>query len=129
MPGKLFWIMFLTASLLIFSSNSSAEMASENYRIRSTVTSAGGVPAGSANYQLNGTIGQPSPLMDSLDPPFSDSYDLYPGFWYTVIGPKCVGDYEGDGDVDGSDLAAYVAGDLSIRLEEFAQDFGRVNCY
>jgi len=61
-----------------------AEMASENYRIRSYVHSAGGVPIGSANYQLNGTVGQPSPLLEGDQNPFSDSYDMYPGFWYTV---------------------------------------------
>ncbi len=59
-----------------------AEMSSTNYRITTTVMSGGGVPMGSANFQMNGTLGQPSPLMDPLDPPWSSTYDLYPGFWY-----------------------------------------------
>jgi hypothetical protein len=66
--------------------------------------------------------------MDSLDPPFSDFYDLYPGFWYAVMGPKCEGDYDGDGDVDGADLAEYLIDSGGLDLEVFAANFGKVNC-
>ena len=40
----------------------------------------------------------------------------------------CPGDSDGNGDVDGSDLAAYtvVAGDVS--LQEFAANFGKTEC-
>lgn len=39
------------------------------------------------------------------------------------------GDFDKDGDVDGSDLAVFAAGGGgSIALEEFAADFGRTNC-
>ena len=107
---------------------SDAQMESANYSIPTSVLSGGGAPMSATSYQTNSTLGQPSPLPDSADPPFSDSFDLYPGFWYALMGPKCEGDHDSDGDVDGSDLAAYVAGDLSVSLEEFAQDFGRVNC-
>ena len=87
---------------------------------------------GSANFGMNSTLGQPSPLMNPADPPYSDVYDLYPGFWYTLdaqivcgdlaafaaafgrvsgdpeYSPEC--DTEPDGDVDGVDLAEYAAG-------------------
>jgi len=66
---------------------------------------------------MEGTVGQPSPLMDPDDPPWSSGYDLYPGFWYTLAGiAYCDGDFDLDGDVDGSDLAL------------FSGDFGRTDC-
>jgi len=40
----------------------------------------------------------------------------------------CEGDFDQDGDVDGSDLAAFAAGGTTITLEEFATDFGKTNC-
>ena len=40
----------------------------------------------------------------------------------------CEGDFDGDLDVDGSDLATFAAGGTTITLEEFAADFGRTNC-
>ena len=71
--------------------------------------------------------------MDQSEPPWSASYDLYPGFWYTLearlavcdelwcfavtygltvgdttYNPAC--DFDDDGDVDGSDLAAFSEG-------------------
>ena len=128
MLAKLLWSLFLIALILIFTSNASAEMASENYRINSNVQSAGGLPAVSANYRTNSTTGQPSPLMDPLEPPISDTFDLYPGFWYAVMGPKCESDYDGDGDVDGSDLADYLFDPGGLDLDVFAADFGKANC-
>ena len=86
----------------------------------------------SPSFHMSGTVGQPSPLMDQADPPYSTNYDLYPGFWYTLdaqmvcgdlaafaaafgrlsgdpeYSPEC--DTEPDGDVDGVDLAEYAAG-------------------
>lgn len=41
---------------------------------------------------------------------------------------KCEGDFNHDGDVDGSDLATYAAGGTGITLEAFAADFGRTDC-
>jgi hypothetical protein len=95
------------------------EMSSGSYAISSTVMSGGGTPMTSASYTANGTMGQPSPLMDPVDPPISTSYDLYPGFWYTLLTApidSCEGDFEPDGDVDGTDLSV------------FAQEFGRTDC-
>ncbi len=40
----------------------------------------------------------------------------------------CEGDFDKDGDVDGSDLAVFAAGGTSITLEEFAANFGRTDC-
>jgi len=71
--------------------------------------------------------------MDPLDIPFSNSYDLYPGFWYALLaGPllcedlssfaRAFGtintdadyniscDCEPDGDVDGIDLLDFLQG-------------------
>ena len=106
------------------------EMTSENYRIRSYVHSAGGVPTGFANYQINGRVGQPSPLIDPLEPPFSDTYDFYPGFWYviTVLAITCPGDLNDDNDVDGSDLAEYIFDSGGLDLEVFAASFGKEDC-
>jgi len=127
-----------------------AEMASDNFRITTSVLSGGGAPISSINFKINATMGQPSPLMDPLDPPYSSDYDLYPGFWYTTelesVEP-CEGDFDTDGDVDGSDLAIFAAdfgrtdcsadcpGDFDTDgdvdgsdLATFAADFGRTDC-
>jgi len=109
-----------------------AGMESDNYRIPTSVFSGGGAPSGSTNYQTNSTLGQPSPLMDPSDPPFSPNYNLEPGFWYTVkVEPvnECEGDFApADGDVDGSDLAELVANPALLDLSTFAAEFGRTNC-
>ena len=116
--------------LMFIPGQTAAEMSSSNYRITTTVVSGGGRPMGSTGFQTNCTLGQPSPLPDSADPPFSDSYDLYPGFWYTVanIVLTCPGDNNGDRDVDGSDLAAYIFDTGGLGLDEFAVSFGKENC-
>jgi hypothetical protein len=46
------------------------------------------------------------------------------------ITPKgsCSGDYEPDGDVDGSDVYRFIGGDLEISINEFALGFGKTNC-
>jgi hypothetical protein len=46
------------------------------------------------------------------------------------ITPKgsCIGDYEPDGDVDGSDVYRFIVGDLEISINEFALGFGKTNC-
>ena len=107
-------------------------MASEHYRISTTVISGSGGNTVSNNYESQATLGQPSPLMDPVDPPYSNTYDLYPGFWYTLAaemdcsdlasfvnafgrligetGYSAVCDKEPDGDVDGEDLAEYATG-------------------
>ena len=59
-----------------------AEMSSDNYSIPTSVLSGGGAPMSSGSYQMNSTMGQPSPLMQGDQNPWSVNYDLYPGFWY-----------------------------------------------
>lgn len=46
----------------------------------------------------------------------------------TKFSKSCEGDFDTDGDVDGSDLATFAAGGTTITLEEFATDFGRTDC-
>ena len=110
-----------------------AGMQSDSYAITADVVSGGGGAMTSDSYQLQSTIGQPSPLMDQIDPPYSTNYDLYPGFWYTLsaTGPVCVDlaafaasfgsldgdvnysfscDLDSDDDVDGDDLHDFIAG-------------------
>jgi hypothetical protein len=123
-------IIFLLVFQLV--SVSEGQMQSEHYRIPTSVISGGGGPmnSGYGTYQLNGTIGQPSPLMDAADPPYSSSYDLYSGFWHT-LGAGCLWDLEpesGDGDVDGADLAVFITIYQAVDLAAFAAEFGRSNC-
>jgi hypothetical protein len=106
-----------------------AEMTSTNYRITTTVMSGGGAPMASTNFQMNSTLGQPSPLMEQGMDPYSDNFGLLPGFWYTPdAGSICIYDYFGDGDVDGADLAEFMNGVSSSELAAFALEFGRVDC-
>ncbi len=83
---------------------------------------------------MNGTLGQPTPLMDEADPPASTSFQLYPGFWYTNGPlPSCAADSEPDGDVDGVDLSAYAnallgPAPVTLSLADFAASFGLEVC-
>jgi hypothetical protein len=130
MIKKMILILSLSAFTLVLVQPAGTEMNSNSYRIRNSVHSAGGVTAGSANYQINGTVGQPSPLMNPLEPPWSGTYDLYPGFWYVIaaLESTCSGDFNGDKDVDGSDLADYLLDSGGLGLDAFAANFGKVNC-
>lgn len=117
-------------AMVFFNANVIAEsMQSANFIITTTVVSGGGAPMGSANFQMNSTLGQPSPLMEQGMDPFSDNYGLLPGFWHTLgAGSGCMYDYLGDGDVDGADLAEFMNAFSSSELEGFAMELGRVDC-
>ena len=78
------------------------EMESDNFRISTSVLSGGSAPMNSGNYQMNSTLGQPTPLIDGDVIPLSTNYELYPGFWYTL--PVMEGNLDGDCDVDRDDL-------------------------
>ena len=125
-------ICILLAFILIFTPSPAAfgDMSSENYHIQNSVLSGGGLTTISENYQMSSTLGQPSPLADPTEPPISDSYDLYPGFWHVIaaLGSSCPGDYNGDKDVDGSDLAGYIFDSGGLGLDVFAANFGKKNC-
>jgi hypothetical protein len=41
---------------------------------------------------------------------------------------ECIADFDGDGDVDGADLAAYILDSKEILLETFSAQFGKANC-
>ena len=84
MKKKTFTILGMLAIFLSASAAGNAEMSSTNYRIPTTVMSGGGGPMGSANFQMNSTLGQPTPLMEQGMDPYSDNYGLLPGFWYTI---------------------------------------------
>ncbi len=130
-------ILLTLASIIILSLPILAGMTSENYSISTSVLSGGGAPMTSDRYQTSGTLGQSSPLMDPGDSPYSSSYELFPAFWYTVEAafplPECLWDIEppdGDGDVDGSDLAAFVADSFDEDdLAAFAPEFGSIDCW
>ena len=153
MERKMFSVILILCFMLGLSSIGIAEMSSDNYTIPTSVLSGGGAPMSSGSYKTNSTLGQSSPLMDPADPPLSTNYDLYPGFWYTLEAAvpqnDCPGDFDGDGDVDGSDLATFAAdfgrtdcdtgpdcegdfdGDNDVDgsdLAKFASDFGRTDC-
>jgi len=147
---RYFPIIILTFLFCLAPNTDAEEMSSDNFRIPTSVVSGGGTPMNSNNFKINATMGQPSPLMDPLDPPYSADYDLYPGFWYTGVTEDielCEGDFDGDDDVDGSDLAVFAAdfgrtdcsgdceGDFDTDgdvdgsdLATFAADFGRTDC-
>ena len=119
MKRKAFYVIVALCLILGLALVALAEMQSTNYAIPTSVLSGGGGPMGSTSFEADGTVGQPSPLMDPALPPTSLNYELYPGFWYTVelaAIDLCEGDFDDDGDVDGSDLAL------------FAADFGRTDC-
>lgn len=119
----------LVLMLLYVANPAAALMSSTNYTISTIVISGGGGPMTSANYLMNGTIGQPSPLIDPALPPQSTNYDLLTGFWYTIgAGSGCLYDYNDDGDVDGADLEEFLNAYSSSEVAGLALEFGRVDC-
>ena len=46
----------------------------------------------------------------------------------TLPSRLCRGDFNHDGDVDGADLAAYIANPGTLVPADFAAEFGRVGC-
>ena len=129
----IFVLIFFLLIVLVYSKPAFAEMQSTNYRNTASVISAGGGTMNSTGLRSQNTLGQPSPVMDPLDPLMSNSYDLYPGFWYTLSTGSLVcedlssfarafgttnsdADYniscdsEPDGDIDGVDLASFLQG-------------------
>lgn len=103
-----------------------AAMGSASFSIPANVISGGGASMGSASFHSNATLGQPSPLAMAA----STSYDLYPGFWYTMTMSGCIWDLEPDGDVDGADLHLFVHPPYNASdIEGFGSEFGRTDCF
>ena len=129
-------VLALLAALLCISPSAAGAMESPSFRIPTSAFSGAGGLTESNNFRLEATLGQSSPLMDPADPPYSDRFDAYPGFWYTVapaLAGYCTYDYEPDGDVDGKDLVEFmrdfVAGVVTVAdLEDFSTEFGRSPC-
>lgn len=114
-------------------SSTDADPQSDNYNITSSEISGGGSSVGTSSFRLNGTIGQPTPLMPETPPLSSANYKFYPGFWYTHASLiPCAGDTEPDGDVDGLDLAIYAGelagGTATFSIHDFVAGFGRTDC-
>ena len=70
---------------------------------------------------------------DDPDTPNDDAGGAFPYYDIGAIEyyPQCRCDLEpaeGDGDVDGADLAAYMADDGGISIAEFAAEFGKDDC-
>jgi hypothetical protein len=129
MKKALFTLKALVLVQHLFTVDASAQMQSASYRITTTVMSGVGTPMSSGNFQMNSTLGQPSPLMEQGMDPYSEHFGLLPGFWYTVAtDPGCLYDYLYDGDVDGADLAEFLNAFSSSELAAFALEFGRVDC-
>jgi hypothetical protein len=134
----LFW-----GFILGFALSANAQMTNDNYAITTSVISGGGAPMASGldgPYKMNATLGQPSPLETNPPSQSAFSYELYPGFWYTLgagLPFGCVWDLQPvppDGDVDGSDLAAFAEGFAlgdygENELADFADWFGTTQCF
>jgi hypothetical protein len=90
------------------------------------------IPQEFMNYYLSANItGYISVIAKSFNPPVEVPVDIVPngGVLEIPLYPiSYSGDFDKDGDVDGSDLATFAAGGAGISLENFAADFGRTNC-
>ena len=132
MKKKAYFLTIALALIMGIHLGAFAQMESDNYRIPTSVLSGGGAPMSSENWKTNSTLGQPTPLMQGDQNPWSANYDLYPGFWYTLeagmagcdnlssfaqaygsvssdfnYNSQC--DFDVDGDIDGSDLSDFIA--------------------
>jgi hypothetical protein len=129
-------VLALVVTLFCTSHVSAETLQSTSFQIPTFVFSGAGGPMESHSFRIEATLGQSTPLMDPADPPYSESFDVYPGFWFTVptaIGSYCIYDYEPDGDVDGKDLSEFIqdfaAGLISASdLEDFSAEFGHSPC-
>jgi len=103
-------------------------MSSSNYSISDDVLSSGGTAMQSAEFVLQSTFGQASPVGNSI----SASYSNQAGFWHFLV---AMGDVNGDGVIDLIDVirvlhcltgqsdeqlyrAADINGDGKLGLEE-----------
>jgi hypothetical protein len=116
----------ITCAFLLMSI-AQAEMQSAHHTLTIGTLSVASSHISSQNYDIEFSLGQPS-IINSSDISFSDSYDLYAGFWNAIPTP-CSGDSESDKDVDGMDLFYFINHfSQNDRLVIFSSEFGRNNC-
>ena len=123
---KLVWLVIMAVLFLSLANPVFAGMQSTNFKIPTSHFSGGGAFTGSSNFKMQSSAGQSTPLMDADNPPWSSSYELYPGYWYTLgagmvdcdlaafaaafgslsgdVNYSLICDFDEDGDVDGGDL-------------------------
>ncbi len=90
--GAIFLSLCLSAAI-----SCAASMSSASYTISDDVLSGGGGLIESANYTLQSTLGQSSPVGSSI----STNYKIQAGFWYFMV---TLGDINGDGKIDLTDV-------------------------
>ena len=79
-----------------------------------------GNPAGGVNLMLQTAAWSGAILIP---------YDDLPNHGVVTLPSRlCRGDFNHDGDVDGADLAAYIANPGTLAPADFAAEFGRVDC-
>ncbi len=123
---KIIWLAVMAALFLGLVNPAFSGMQSANFRIPTSHFPGGGASMGSADFKMQSSSGQSSPLLDATNPPYSSSYELYPGYWYTLSAGMAdcdlaafssafgslsgdgnyslMCDFDEDGDIDGSDL-------------------------
>jgi len=126
---KLVWLAVMAVFFLGLVSPVFPGMQSTNFKIPVSHFSGGGAAMDSADFAMQSSVGQSSPLMDAADPPGSSSYELYPGYWYTLSAGladcdlaafatafgslsgdgnySLFCDFDDDGDVDGGDVFVF----------------------
>lgn len=127
---KIAWLAVMAVLFLGLSKPVFAGMQSANFKIPTSHFPGSGASMGSADFKMQSSLGQSSPLLDVTTPSYSSSYELYPGYWYTlnvgmadcdlaafasVFGSlsgdenySLMCDFDEDGDVDGSDLYDFI---------------------
>ena len=118
---------FLAMALFFPAAVSYAGMSGNNYTITTAVISGGGGGMTSSGFTANATLGE------TAGPPMAadNSYQLYPGFWFTLGRNTPAGDVNGDGNVDMADvllILQIVTGQSAqnILLEADADGDGRI---
>ncbi len=124
---KIVWLALMAVLFFSLANPVFAGMQSTNFKIPTSHFSGGGAVMGATDFRMQSSAGQSTPLMDADSPPWSSSYELYPGYWYTLTAAGMADcdlaafaaafgslsgdanyslacDFDEDGDVDGGDL-------------------------
>jgi hypothetical protein len=75
---------------------------------------------------MESALNYPGDLADHVHPN-NTGYGKMADVWFAALKTLLVADRDRDGDVDGSDLAAYILNNRGMTLENFAAIFGRGN--